>query len=120
MRRRRRLAMRASLDMAVTNGRGSLGNTRNRLLQMLIEPGQGLALGSISGFVVNAVVFDVGNADELLDPFCPLVSQYGVLPVVEQFLVLGDEEQLGALLATANVFDWRVAGELLEDRRSVE
>ncbi len=72
---------------------------------MLVEPGDRLVLGLFSGLVVDPVVLDALDGHELLDPRGPLEGQDRVVLVVEEFLVLGDDEQLGTVLATADVLD---------------
>ena len=85
-------------------------------LQVLVEPGDGFFLGLIAGFVVDAVVLDVFDRHQFLHPGGPLMGEDGVVLVVEQLFLLGDDEQLGDVLASADVLDRGIADELLYDR----
>ncbi len=86
------------------------------LLQVIVEPGDGLFLCLIAGFVVDAVVLDVLDRHQFLHPGGPLVGEDGVELVVKQFFFLRYDEQLGDVLASADVLDRGIADELLDHR----
>src|SRR5262249_61942340 len=75
-------------------------------------------LGLVAGVVVDAVVLDPLDRDELLPAGRALVSQDGVLLVVEQLFLLRDDEELRAVLAPADVLQRSVPDELLQHRRA--
>src|SRR6516165_6657954 len=85
-------------------------------LEVFVEPSYRFLLSLTAGLVVDSVMLDALDGYQLLDPPSPLVSQDGVVLVVKQLLLLGDDEQLRAILAPADVLDWGVANELLDHR----
>src|SRR5260370_40063418 len=68
-------------------------------LQMFIEPIDGQLLSLLSFLAINAVMLDPLDSNQFLDTSGTLVSKNSVVLVVEQFLLLGDDEQLRAVLA---------------------
>lgn len=72
---------------------------------MFVEPVERelLRLGAL--LVAGAIVLDARDRNQLLYPRRPLVGQDGVVPIVEEFLILGDDEKLGDALAAVDVLD---------------
>ena len=77
-----RLAPDASASLK--NGHAARPISTSSLLQVLVEPGDGLFLGLIAGFVVDAVVLDVFDRHQFLHAGGPLVGEDGVVLVVEE------------------------------------
>src|SRR5262245_54483771 len=80
---------------------------------MLVVPGYRFLLRPGAGLQVDAVMLDVGNCNELFDPLRTLVCENGVVPVVVELFVAGDDEQHRAILDATDVLDRRVLHQLL-------
>src|ERR1035438_3356503 len=67
--------------------------------KVLVEPPNCFLLRLVASLVVNAVMLDALDSHEFLDPGGALVSENGVILVVEQFLLFGDDKQHRTVLA---------------------
>src|SRR3954470_4369937 len=72
-------------------------------LQVLVEPRDRFLLGPLPRLVVDAVMLDSGDIHQFLDAGGAFMGEDRVVLVVEELLVLGDDEQLRAVPAAANI-----------------
>ena len=83
-------------------------------LQVLIEPFDGEFDRLLALFAINAVMGDVGNGNILLlRSRHPVVGQFGVVFVVEEFFFFGHDEQRGAVFDFAGFLAGRVMNQLV-------
>ena len=67
--------------------------------------------------VIDTVVRDVGNRDVFLfRPGHAVVSEFGVIFIIEEFFFLGDDEQHRRIFDVRGIFDGRELQELFADR----
>src|SRR5262245_66310295 len=89
------------------------------LLQILIEPFNRHLDRLLALLAVNAVVRDVRDGDVfLLRSGHPVVSEFRVILVVEEFFLFGDDEKDGAVFDLGGIFDGSEMEQLVADRRA--
>src|SRR5262245_26142469 len=85
--------------------------------QIMVEPFDRQLDRLLTLFEVDAVVRDVRDGDVfLLRSGHPVVSEFRVILVVEEFFLLGDDEEDGAIFDLRGLLDGRVIEHLVADR----
>ena len=89
-------------------------------VQVLAEPSHGELLSFDTFFCVDAVVCDALNCNEFLDSRGSSMCGNRMLSIVEQFLMFRNDKELGAALATIDVFDGGVVHQFLPNRLALQ
>jgi hypothetical protein len=70
---------------------------------VLVEPFESELLRFLALLVVDAVVFDAFGRDPLLDSRCSLVREDGVVSMIKQLFIPGDDEKPAKLVTPADL-----------------
>jgi hypothetical protein len=88
------------------------------LLQVLIEPLNRQFDRFVARFAVNAVMRDIGNRNVFLGSRHPVISEFGVVLIVEEFFLFGNNEQGCAIFYFGGFVTRQVMNQFVADGRA--